>query len=248
MANNDQMMNVTLAPEPVLNPDIAKDLEAYMLAMQMLQEARQKLLAMAAQLKHMKNPMYGVMMIMNQFQEISGDQVRVLSAVDNIDSDIRAEVNDAQGATNSMSGGMMSINGKNDAEKLIEFVKQLEAFLKSQSGGNGVIDGATLKNLEDALDSIKKVFGKDWGNPDAMAKDMNTWVNESNNGTYSPELKNLQFAFQELNQSSSALSTVTNTKLQFETQMFQQFLGIDETTIQAYQKTDASMIQNQRAS
>lgn len=247
--SGNQMLNINLPPEPVLNPELARDLEAYMEAMQMLQEARKKLLAMAAQLKHMKNPMYGVMMIMNQFQEISGDKVRVLSEADNVASDIRNAVSNAQGTTNDMAGGAISLkNWKSDAEKLIQFVKQLQAFIKYEAGGKGVVDSATLKNLEVALKNIKDQFGKDWGNPAKMAADMNTWFNESQKGTYSPKLKNLQFAFQQLNQSTSALSTSTNTRLQFTTEQYKQFLGIEETTIEAYQKTNAAMVHNERSS
>lgn len=232
--------------DPALNPQLRKDLEEYLLDMKLLQEELQKIKKMAAELKHMKNVMYGVMMIMNEFQTYQGQKVKALSDLDNVDSDLRAEVNDGQEGMNGMSG---TNNSASEAKKLIEFVKQIQAFIDREAGkgGKGIIDKATLQNLENAIHSIKEAFGKDWGNAAEMAKDVKWWIEQSKNGKYFPALKNIQDAFQELIGSTSALSTSTNTELDFTTKLFQQFLGIDETTMQSYQKSTASMVQNQRS-
>ena len=243
-----------IPPLPVLNPQLSKDLLAYLEAMELLQEMRQKLKEMAAGLKHMKNVMFGVVEIMNMFQNIEGGKIRALSAVDNIASDIRSEVSNAQGGVNAIAGADNK-NGSTtptkaeiaDAKKFLDFINQIQAFIDAHGGAKGVIGNATLKNLQDAVNNIKKQFTNDWGNPKYMAIDILRWVKESKSGKFAPELKNLQFGFQQLNQTVSALSTTTNTNLQFTSEMFKQFLGIDESAMQSYQKGNLQMVQNQRS-
>ncbi len=241
--------NVNLLPlplDPPLNPQIKKDLMAYLEAMEMLEDAKKKLKAMAANLSNMKNVMFGVMEIMNMFQNVEGDQVNALSSVDNIDSDLRSQITDGQNAVNGMGSGKQNTAA---AQKLIEFVKEMQAFIDAKGGANGVIDDSTLKNLQGAITSIKSQFGKDWGNTQKMSTDISNWMAETKkNGTYPPQLKNIQNGFQELTQTTSALSTTTNTNLQYTTEILKQYLGIDNTAMQAYQKGNAQLIQNQRSS
>lgn len=280
-------------PSPVLDPNIGNDLQAYLVAQAYLNEMRNKLLAMAAELKHMKNVMYGVVMVMNQFQEVSGAKVRVFSAVENLASDMRSEASGGEGAMNGIFDGGSSTQKNTDgngnlsleksglgkdkkpdsigppskdkpvrlkppkpnqnqideAKKLYEELQQLQAFLDYEKslGKNSVIDANTIQNLQDAITQIKSTFGSSWGDFKKMAQELINWSFESRAGVFSPELKQLQFNFQQLDQGTSAFSTTTNTRLQFEAEQFKQFLGIDETSMQSYQKWDASMIQNQRS-
>jgi len=241
---------------PPLSPQIKKDLEAYMEAMELLQQDRAKLKAMAKQLGHMKNTMYGIVEIMNMFQNVEGAKVSAFSSLDNVDSDVRSQITGAEGAVNAIAGAGGKTSGvhhtptiKQDLEalKLVLYVKQIQAFMDREGGKNGVIGSGTLKNLQEAIDNIKTQFGKAWGHPQKMAALIDSWVKGTKGGKFSPQLKNLQFGIQQANQTVSAMSTSTNTQLEFVTNMFKQFLGIDETAMQSYQKGNLTMIQNQRS-
>jgi|GEM_PF-6423925 len=246
------------APKPLLpplSPQLRKDLEAYMEAMELLQQDRSKLKAMAKELGHMKNTMYGIVEIMNMFQNVEGAKVSAFSSLDNVDSDVRSQITGAEGAVNAMAAGKSAGTPGHDptkkevaeAAKLVAFVKEIQGFMDREGGGSKVIGKGTLKNLQDAINNIKSVFKTAWGNPTAMAERMNEWTAGTKGGRFSPELKNLQFGLQQANQTVSAMSTSTNTQLEFVTNMFKQFLGIDETAMQSYQKGNLTMVQNQRS-
>ena len=253
MSSNQQMMNLQspiLNIEQPLSPNMKKDLEAWLEAEMMLQQMREELKKMAAGLSHMHNVMYGVMEIMNDFQNIEGAQIRGLAAVDNLDSDLRGAVTGAQ------TGFTGAVSGKNTnptmAQKLIDEIKEIQAFINYEKdqgllGKKTVMDKATLSNLQSAIDGIKAAFGSSWGNATEMATEAQSWANQSGTGKYNPNIKNVQDNLQTLNQTTSALSTATNTQLDFTTKEFQQFLGIDESAIQAYQKLDSTTIHNQRS-
>jgi len=256
MANsNNNMIPLQQPPKPVLNPQIAKDLMAYLEAMEMLEDAKKKLKAMAANLSNMKNVMFGVMEIMNMFQNVEGDQVNALSSVDNIDSDLRSQITGGQNSVNDFQG---SKNQTAEMQKLIDFVNEMQNFIDAKGGAKGVIDDSTLKNLQAAVNTIKAQFTwpkgsahpgeNDWGNAKKMAYDMSCWEKGTKNGTYPYQIKNIQNGFQELTQTTSALSTTTNTNLQYTTEMLKQYLGIDNTAMQSYQKGNAQLIQNQKSS
>lgn len=252
---------------PPLSPQIKKDLEAYIEAMELLHQDWAKLKAMAKQLGHMKNTMYGIVEIMNMFQNVEGAKVSAFSSLDNVDSDIRSQITGAEGEVNAIAGGKgtghdgLTPTTKQDLEalKLVLYVKQIQAFMDREGGGSKVIGKATLKNLQEAIDNIKTQFGKAWGHPQEMAAQINKWVYYTSHASgtgpnqklipahFSPQLRNIQFGFQQANQTVSAMSTSTNTQLEFVSNMFKQFLGIDETAMQSYQKGNATMIQNQRS-
>jgi hypothetical protein len=240
---------------PPLSPQLRKDLLAYLEAMELLQQDEKKLLEMAKHLSHMKNAMYGVMEIMNMFQNIDGAKISALSALDNVDSDIRTQITGAEGEVNAMSGEKSTGKPGHDptkkeveqAKKLVAFINSIQAFLEQEGGNSKIMGKGTLSNLEDAIKNIKGVFKSSWGNPKEMAERMNEWIAGSKKGKFSPELKDLQFGLQQANQTVSALSTSTNTQLEFVTNMFKQFLGVDESAMQAYQKGNLTMIQNQRS-
>ncbi|NGX38523.1 MAG: hypothetical protein K1000chlam2_01697 [Chlamydiae bacterium] len=254
MSGNEQILNLSsdiMNLQKPLNPNIGKDLEAWMEAENMLQQMRKKLKAMAAGLSNMSNVMYGVMEIMGMFQNIEGDKVRGLSAIDNLDSDLRSAVSGAQtGFVGSKTGYNGNGVGTKMAQQLIDMIKEIKTFIKYEKsqgaqGKKTAVDGSMLKNLSSAITQLEEPYGSAWGNASKMAGKAYTWVHKAKNGKYSPELKTIQDGLQTLNQSTSALSTSTNTQLDFVTKEFQQFLGIDESAIQAYQKLNAAMIHNQ---
>lgn len=254
-----------IPPTPVLNPQLSKDLLAYLEAMEILEEVWQKIKAMAAGLKHMKNVMYGVIEIMNMFQNIEGAKMRVLSSVDNVDSDLRSLVTSSQGAVNAITGSqtgkVITPNAKQEAEaqKFYDGIQQIQAFIDAHGGAKGIAGDSILKNLQEAINNIKTEFGWKsnkqpgaWGNKKAMAERFLEWARMSRSakdggtGTFSPQLRNIQFGFQQLNQTVSALSTTTNTQLQFTSEMFKQFLGIAASAMESYQKGNLQMVQNQK--
>lgn len=244
---------------PVLNPQIAKDWNDYEISLEQYKADCEEIKRLAAALASMKNPMFGVQEVMGAVMNMSGDQISSLSSLDNLDTDLR---NLLQGAQNGFNG---AINDKSDpsnpneptsqqtkdGKEILDNIRQLEAFIKWQQslGGNSAFDSGTLNNMLSAINNIKSVFtgNNSWGVPGAMGWRVNYFASQPN-GNYAPELKTIQDGFQTLNQSTSALSTTTNTKLQFTTEQYKQYLGIDQSTIQAYLKLTAAMIQNEKTS
>lgn len=256
MSTNNGFVPLQTPMAPELNPQIAKDLAAYEIAQEEYQYYCQEIKQLAAALATMKNPMFGVQEVMNAVMDMNGAQISSLSAIDNIDTDLRNMVGAAQDGFNSAMNDNSDPSNPNkvtpqqvqDGEKIKTNIDQLEAFLKWQQslGKNSIIDSGTLDNMLSAISSMKGAIGpNDWKDPGAIAHDINGWTS-ANNGQYSPQLKAFQDAFQTLNQSTSALSTSTNTQLQFMTQNYKQYLGIDQSDIQAETKLTSAMIQNQK--
>jgi hypothetical protein len=73
-------------------------------------------------------------------------------------------------------------------------------------------------------------------------------VHQQNGGQYSPVLKGISDGLQTVNQSVSALSTSTNTKLQFQSEQYKQGLGILSDLEQGVEKEMAKYIQGQQQS
>ncbi|MBS0629831.1 MAG: hypothetical protein JSS30_06370 [Verrucomicrobia bacterium] len=248
---------------PTLNPQIAKDLAAYEAAQEAYQFDCQEIQRLAAALSHMKNPMFGVQEVMSAVMNMSGDQISTLSAMDNIDTDMRNMLQDAQNGCNTLqtAPGNPDVPSKQqiaDAQQIINNIDGLEAFLKWQQslGKDSIFDQGTISNMLSAIKNIKGDFTESdgsgqtinvWGNASGMA----AWLmlaNQNAGNGYDSALKTLQDGFQTLNQSTSALSTTTNTQLQFQTEQYKQYLGIDQSSIQAYLKLTSAMIQNEKTS
>lgn len=253
---------------PLLNPQLAKDLQAYELAQEQYKADCKEIQQLAAALASMKNPMFGVQEVMGAVMNMSGDQISALSSLDSVDTDLRGLLQGAQNAFNGLGNDAPNMgNGKVDpkdvayGQTILDNITQLENFVKWQQslGDKSPFDSGTLDNLSSAIQDIKGAFDikgapSAWGNPGAMAGDIMTWVNQSNNGsgggngggTYAPQLKAITDGFETTNQTVSALSTTTNTQLQFTTEQYKQYLGIDQSSIQAYLKLTSAMIQNEK--
>lgn len=239
---------------PVVGKQFYKDLEAYEMAMQLLHKVEKEIKKMAAGLSHVKNVMFGVTEIMNEFQNVEGSKVRVQSDVQNIDSDMRKQVTEAQGIINKFQGGVASNphkitpQEKQAMEHLCSLIHTINDELGMLKNTPSLKASAFVQNMEEGIKSIKDAFKGSWNNPMHMADELVVAVeDESHQGWYSPMIKNIQFGFQTLNQTTSALSTSTNTQLQYATDMFKQFLGIDETSMEAYQKLNLQLIQNEKS-
>lgn len=231
---------------PVIGGALRKDLLLYMEDMAILAEIQAKLKQMAAGIKNTGNVMFEVILIFAMLQAAQGAKMRALSDVDNVESDIRNDLSTAQGSWNDMAGGA-SKTQVDAARKLIAEVKEIEDFIKYEKakGDKSVFDGGMLKNLQTAITSIKDAFDKPcknskekaWGDPNAMARKMNVWLwNQKKLGVPMPAFKEVQDAFQTINQSVSELAATTNTRMQFTENVFKQFLGIMKTVQDAYLK------------
>lgn len=245
---------------PQLNPQIAKDWANYEASLEQYQADLKEIQRLAAALSHMKNPMFGIQEVMGAVMNMSGDQIASLSSLDNLDTDLRNLLQGAQSSYNGILGGSGSTTDPTkaqiaDAQQMTNDINQLEAIVKWQQslGDKSAFDSGTLNNLESAINSIKGAcvdgYGDSiWGNASLMARQFNIANNPIGNGggTYSPMLKAISDGFQTINQSVSALSTTTNTKLQFTTEQYKQCLGIDQSSIQSYLKLTAAMIQNEK--
>ena len=236
--------------DPILNPQIGKDLEAYLEARMRLKMAEAEVKKLAAMLGSMKNVMWGVQEFMAAVMGMQGDQIGGLAAVDNLDSDLRSEVGSGESTFNGIENGGSNFGKKvSEAKKLIQLIDQMEAFLKYEKslGNKSVFGQGAIKNLQDAINSIKSTFGGHWGQPSVMADLIAGWVRAEKKGKYEGPLKTIQDAFQTLNQSTSALSTTTNTQLQFKTNEYKQTMGMDESIIEGYMKSLSAMVNNQRS-
>lgn len=246
--NGDHILPIISQPN---NQDkqIEKDLKAILEAKMELNEIRQEIKKLALALSSMSNPMLGMQEIMIDVMGESGAQVTGLSKVDNLDSDLRNEVNGAESAVNSIGkGGKGSIE---DAQKLLDYVNQLKTFIKTQEaeGKNSTVNQSALKSLSGALNQIESQFPKgSWGNPVKMKADVTAWVNSSKYyGKYAPQLKNIQDGLQTANQTTSALSTTTNTMLKFKSEQFKQFMGVAQSVDQSWLKLTLAFVTNQKS-
>lgn len=240
---NPAMQKVEIPEKNVLNPQIEKDLEAWLVAMGELNKAREEIKKLALTI----HTFGGIQRVMAEVMNMQGDRVNTLSAVDNLDSDLRSEVGAGQGVMNGFGGS--KVDATKEANKLINFVDQLQGFIREQEGmgKKAVADPADLKNLQSAINNITGAFKTAWGNPKEMGERVEDWIKESkSHGTSSPELKSIQDGFQTLNQSTSALSTTTNTNLQFVTEQYKQFLGVYQNINQTWLKLTQNEVSNQR--
>lgn len=255
------MLPINPNPEPIINPQLAKDLEAWLEAQMQLDQDKKILQKLLLALHTMKNALFGCQEVMNQMMNINGDKVAGLSAVDNVDSDLRGMLSKAQGdwndaVNNAPTDGSDNMTPKEKAalQDMVDTIQSLESFLKWQGslGDKSILDASDVNNILDQIKSIKDAFGQtgnqpNWGNLDQMGIQLNTWIyNQDNEGNSSPQMQTIQGALQVINQSTSALSTTTNTNLQFTTEQYKQFMGILQTTQDAYLKFTATSVQNEK--
>lgn len=256
MANAQQQIQpINPSIEPVLDPNLAADLQAWMNAQLQLQQDKDMLQKLLLMLHTMKNSMYGCQLVMNQMMTINGDKVAGLSAIDNVDSDLRALLSRAQSDYND---AVANYAGNEDEpptpaqaaalKDMVATVADISAFLnweKSQ-GNNSIIDGDDIDNMQTAISGIQGNFTS-WGDVNSMGQDMNTWIYNENTGTASTQMQNIQNNYQTINQSTSALSTTTNTSLQFTTEQYKQWMGMVQASQDSYLKGNLASIQNQKS-
>lgn len=238
------------------DPTLAQDLQAYMEAQLQLQQDKDLLQKLLLMLHTMKNSMYGAQLVINQMMTINGDKVASLSAVDNIDSDLRGMLSRAQSDYNDIIDGSSGQQNGNPSpaqiaslKDMVATIADLNAFLDWQKslGPNSIIDGNDIDNMQNAIAGIKGVFQGSWDDINEMGCLMNTWVYNQNTGQTSTEMQAIQNNFQTINQSTSALSATTNTSLQFTTEQYKQFMGIDQSAQDSYLKGNLASIQNQKS-
>jgi len=229
---------------------IDKDMKAWLEAQERIKEAREMLNKLLLALHTMKNSLLGVREVMMAMMSMQGDTVAGFSAMDNVASDMRSDITNAQGQVTNIAGSTESPEKKDAAaQKLVDLIKHLEGFLKSQStSGNPIIDSDSIKNMQTAINNIKAPFGSDWGNARRMEGHINTWViHARDTGVASPELKQVQDNFQTLNQSTSAFSTTTNTSLQFNDEQYKQDLTMASGANKTYIDLVSAFVRNQKA-
>lgn len=243
--------NITpVAADPTPNDPWAQlktDLAAYEVAQEQLKADEDEIKKLLAMIVAMKNPLIGIQMLMLQMMDVKGDSIKGLASVDNVDSDLRSIITGAQGDINAQGE-------KADSSDMGQFMKSmdsLEKFLKDQEGGN-IIDGGAISSMISGIDSVKTQFTDSsgnsvWGDPGKMATAFQSWLDGEKNGTTAPELGSINGGLQTLNQSTSALSTTTNTRLQYVVQVFQQIEGITNDTMKLYQQLVTNFVHGQRS-
>jgi len=251
---------------PQLNPQTAQDWAAYENAIAQYNLELKDIQKLAAMLVHAKGQfgynMYQVMEVVDAVNNKGGDQVGILSATENFSTDLRNLLQDAQNNYNGLLGATNSPDEPTPqedamAEKFKEDIDQIQAILDwqgSPSCQNPIIDKGTLNNINTAIQNIKDAAGTTWNDlPGAppgsnLAENIMTAVSNQNGGQYSPMLKGISDGLQTVNQSVSALSTSTNTKLQFQSEQYKQGLGILSDLEQGVEKEMAKYIQGQQQS
>jgi hypothetical protein len=252
---------------PQLNPQTAQDWAAYENAINQYGMDLKDIQKLAAMLVHAKNQfgynMYMLMEVEDAVNNKGGDQVGILSATENFDTDLRNLLQDAQNNYNGLLGS--NTNNADEptpqeeamAEKFKQDIDQIQAILDWQGSStckNPIIDKGTIDNISSAIKNIKDACGTYWNDaPGAppgsnLASNILQAVSNQNGGQYSPMLKGISDGLQTVNQSVSALSTSTNTKLQFQSEQYKQGLSQLQAVIESETKLTAAMIQNEKSS
>ena len=231
-------------PAPLDNSQIDADqaaLEQAILMQQQMDEQRKKLLAMANAIKDPFEAMQVLMLdvIPTEMSEQESG-ISQLAGSSNIMSDIRNML--AEGQNDIGKGGDTT---PAQAKAFADLIDQLEAKLNDP---NFPIDPSNRKNMLDAIKDIKAQFGNAWGDGRAMAMDMKTWGIYDKMGQPSQQMKTITNDVQTLNQSVSALSTTTNTQLQFQTEQYKQIMGTLNDMFKTEIQQIATPIQNERPS
>jgi len=251
---------------PDLNPQTAQDWAAYENAIAQYNLELKEIQELAAMLVHAKGQfgynMYQVMEVVDAVNNKGGDQVGILSATENFSTDLRNLLQDAQNNYNGLLGDGKDYTDPTPAEmaeaaQFKQDLDQIQAILdwqQSPSCKNPIIDKGTSDNISSAIKNIKDALGDSWndkpGTPAGSGiADAILWgVHQQNGGQYSPVLKGISDGLQTVNQSVSALSTSTNTKLQFQSEQYKQGLGILSDLEQGVEKEMAKYIQGQQQS
>lgn len=252
---------MSIQPQPILPPDVAADYKAWQQAMEAMGLDLEELHKLLLALKTMKNALFGCQEVINQLMTVNGDKVAGLSAVDKFESDLRTILQNAQSDYNNAINGYDNKDNKDivptptpqqDAymQDMFAQINSLQAILNWQSSlppDQQILDSGNISNMQDAISNISTAFGSSWGDGTAMAGQVNLWVFDIyNGGSPNPDQQNVTNGFQTINQSVSALSTTTNTDLQFTTEEYKQYMGILQSTQDAYLKFTAQSVQNQK--
>ncbi len=249
----NQVPTETYSP---IDPQFQADLEAWAEAMAEVQQEYAQIKQLAAHLKSHSTDMYQIIVIMDVMQDPSQSKVKGQSDLLNVDTDMRNQINSGQSGYNTVANSNatdVSNNGApadavNGANAMIQAMTQLQAELKMLLGDKA-IDEPTFNNLQGAIDSMESPFGNgNWGNGNDVASDIITWVGAASGGTNTPEIKTVQDAFQNQIQTTSALSSSTNTQLQFVMEEAKTILGAWQTSMQAYLKMTSALVQDQKSS
>ncbi|MCI0381433.1 MAG: hypothetical protein L0207_00040 [Chlamydiae bacterium] len=253
------MANTNLQPtdsgiDPVLDPQLDKDLKAWEDAIAKYNEDKKALEKLLAMVVAMKNPLLAVQLMMLGVMGIQEDKVAGLAAANNIDTDLGNMIRGAQNTFNDwMANAANQPPMTGDVEKFRAAINQLETFLKDElaklnAGQNTPFDATTLKTMIGALDSIKAPFGADWNSsdPNDMGRDFRQWMLQYQQGQVPPQIKVLQDSIAQFNQSTSALSAVTGTEMNFEAQQYDGYQGITKTGFDMYAQLVNASVQNQK--
>lgn len=245
---NISQAQATADPKPT-DPwaELQAELDAYVAAQARLKEDQDEIQKLLAMIAAMKNPLIGAQMLMMDMMQLKGDSVGSLASVDNVDSDLRSILTGAQSNINAQGGKADS----DDMNQFMTTLNSLNDFLEGQKGGD-LIDSGAISSMQNAISSIKAQFvdangNSVWGNADQMASAFQGWLNGEQGGTTAPQLGEINSGLQTLNQTTSALSTTTNTNLQYVVQVYQQVEGITNDTMKLYQQLVSSFVHSQRS-
>ena len=157
-------------------------------------------------------------------------------------------------AENDFAGMMSSAIDDPDqcADYCSDYVNQINSIetMTQQLQDTGAIDSSTADTILNSCQNIEDSFGDDWGNPTAMAGDMNTWMTdaENNGGTYPAQINDIQQAQQQIETSFSSLTQTEQYKVQEEVTVEQNLASTCSATQNSWSSMTSQMTRNQMTS
>lgn len=177
-----------------------------------------------------------------------GTNLKIFADINNTASDLQGEVGQIESDLNSVLGQMQSkapgTSPDSAIQGLLDKVNDIEGFLKSPQAQK-IVDSTTINNMQEAISSLKAQFGTHWGNVTAMKADLQGWFDQmTKTGQYPPAISTLLSSMRTLNQSTSAFSTETNTKLQSEIELYRMIFGIITDIMKMHNDQNSYIINN----
>lgn len=258
--NNNSLLPLAPPSEPNGTSSIEKDFIEWMQAGGNLKKIEKEMKQLAANLSHMKNIAYGLVMFFDLNSELGDTKMSLTAAVSNFDSDLRTLANGAQSAINQAAQDAKELQGKDispqkakqladDMQKqmglLVKYVKEIKGALQ-EAKNLGLATDDSVKPLEDALNQIKSAFGVTWGDNFKMAADIENAIKQADKkGGFDATWRNLSNGMQQTIQGVSSMSTSANTQLQFIAEQYKKSIQMEQTAMQAEQTMTKSAVNNQ---
>jgi len=168
------------------------------------------------------------------------DEIVTLASVQNVEADLTNVASGAESAYTAMQNDYDDPTAcANDAQDLMDEMDILQNFFDDPDTAS-MFASSTITGVQDGMDSIESAFtdedgNSNWGNPNAMAADMNTWMITETTGTttdengnevpsgggYVPQFKQIEDGFNVISQNIEGQQQITENNENMATSMYQ---------------------------